>query len=621
MSEADATVSFSEFLRTLLPEDLSTATLQRSISRETGKTVLAVKEKLRRARTEQTEAFDFPYLHEIITVLDRHKGQTMKQVSSPAQILRHIVSQQHFNLGLGILSFKAGDPGRPGLEWLRFPKAYSDFGDALHSSDHYRQWKHYVNDGDYSFYRTTLQLYYSLQDSPCHAPTRLFIAPRLARAAITYGDYTDAYLICSRLETAWNHYIAQILPSGNLAHLPDTNTDQHKRSLYAYLDALQIKAVSVSLINFYRPLTSSQSYFEHADSELTRWSSKEIAESWKLCPENKSYLFMLLHMRILRMYCKLMISEYSDPTNEKILMQAHQKRTNLYEICYHAYLLELKVNELKRYKEDASRKKLELENAKKRNVAMHGDNEHEGTDSITLSTTDHFTALDTLARTYYIMCLMPHFDEIFSKELNDIEANFVNNGDISDRQYRMMIWFFIKNFRKQYGLVTKEALLKKASSLFTASKDIRELSDLEESIYRNGQQSSLKKSRSNISDVFSRLATDTVSKSHSSYDALLQSLIETISPHRMRHNKFILYTLEQFITNVTNDGYVKPIADGEEITSKMTESSIKRSLRDLDVEAAQFQELFFSVDPKSDLHVNSLLHAWKKFNPEKTRHF
>ncbi len=236
----------------------------------------AVKERLRQARNRQTDAYEFPFLPEIISFF-----QT-KQKNATASRIQHIVFQQMHDLGMidGVLAPEA--PENAMLRWLLFPPKESS-----ECKKDVNDWMERCQAGDYSLYRQMIALYELLEPSPIHRPIRKLISVDLARIALYNSDYSEAFRICRTVEQSWHTSVA---PFGKPSD-EDVNW---------YLRALRIMAMAVSNMFSYSSFAVSNGYFFRASAALEEC----LAKAWL---DRASYLEHLstLHHRRLRMLTRL----------------------------------------------------------------------------------------------------------------------------------------------------------------------------------------------------------------------------------------------------------------------------------------------------------------------------
>jgi hypothetical protein len=544
---ASTSLSFHDYLTNTLLKDagLTSARAQHLLSRGDKSKLHAIKAMMRKDRRQHDLAYEHPLIIDLISLLDE------QQLHLHAQILRHIVSQQHFAQGLGILNFDAGDPGHPDLTWLRFPQPCADHGEPLHESAHYKKWRYYIAEGDYRFYRASLQLYYCLKDSPCHAPTRLFISGRIARTATSFGDYTDAYIICQRVIDAWTRSSKLLI-------------ERDSYQYYAYLDALQIQAVANSSIFFSNPLPTTRALFEYADRELQKHKSR-LEQSEYL------HLSVLMQVRILRMYCKILMDS-AIPQDSLIELAI--------EICSHAVRLSKHTTRLAAI--------IEPKNA------------------------DYFLISDTLSRSFSMLAIRTKGDQIIFPLLKEQpscsglanQLNKIKDDDVKSLRLK------IRDVKSLFlGCESADAISNKLLDLsrihFVNSQEFDRAANFEESEYRKyPSRSRQRESRSIITDILRRVASDFQSAAKSSYDVLISSFIEAISPHRMRHQKHIIYSLRDLISGDS----IYPEMN-ENTPTIMSDQAIVESIRTLKDEADLFKEFFFDYDPKTELHLGALREA------------
>jgi hypothetical protein len=257
-----------------------------------------IKEQLRVARLRGTEAFQYPLLNDIISFFKEHGCE------SAAGYLQGIFRAQCHQTDLIDDISAPNEHYLPLLNMIRFP--------SPSSTDLIEQWKRVISEGDHDFYRSFLSLYYRYSKSYVHTPLRKQVSIALARAAITYGDYSDAYIIAKRYEDAFLDYFnEQATRMQSRGHMRTSIQNQADM-----VRALQIKATSLSFILFFSPVTASKPLFNHAAHVLNIFKENELLD------DNTTDLLKIEELtRYLRMLTRALWSGSHDKPLAKELVE------------------------------------------------------------------------------------------------------------------------------------------------------------------------------------------------------------------------------------------------------------------------------------------------------------
>jgi len=208
--------------------------------------VSGVKEKLRQARLKRVAAFQYPYLSELISFLNEEGKHSLA-----SRLQAVLFAQCHRRQLIGDIS--APSEHLPLLNAIRFPNDED-------SSPELALWRRIITEGDYELYRRSLSLYYQYTNSYMHAGVRRTISMDLAKAALTYGDYSDAFVIARRFESAFMRRLQNHAREMRCR----SSTKALFRDQFDCVISLHIKAVALSFLIFFSPVEASEPYFRRA---------------------------------------------------------------------------------------------------------------------------------------------------------------------------------------------------------------------------------------------------------------------------------------------------------------------------------------------------------------------
>ena len=270
----------------------------------------AVKEQLRQNRLKGLEAFEYPYFDLLVKCFDANGHKKC------ASRLRAVYASQSSDRGLTQDATANIAPKQ--LSFLKFPR-----NDPQQKIEE-QLWRESVFEGDVDLYRSSLALFYGLAGSWLHAPIRKAVAIDLARAAITYGDYRDAYIIATRYERAFTKYYIHDNASGASQGL---RLKLNREDTMDYFRSLQMKALAYSYIMFFAPVSSSSQLFLVALKRAKKFFEQEL-----LSFEDYQQIMIECNVRKLRVATRSAWAGTGDqPQQETLLDQANLLATFMRE--------------------------------------------------------------------------------------------------------------------------------------------------------------------------------------------------------------------------------------------------------------------------------------------------
>lgn len=194
----------------------------------------AVKEHLRQMRNSGTDFYRYPLADSIISFAKFHHHRFLH---SALQVIYMQQCRNHRRC--------PANPTHKDLEFIVF--AESDAADSI------RDWKQNIYEGDVNYFWRSMRMYEEYCTSMLHSALLKQMAVPLARAAITYGQYRDAYVIAQRYSDSYNK--VQSNRFYNLSEELD------------FIRSMLVQALALSYIVFVSPVNASAPSFAAASKQ------------------------------------------------------------------------------------------------------------------------------------------------------------------------------------------------------------------------------------------------------------------------------------------------------------------------------------------------------------------